>query len=618
MRRRKFLQHALMRGVASFLGLSLVIGIVATANLALAGSNHDLYPLWWTNGFLTAIILIAGTRKWTLFLTSGFAGSLAARWLLHYPLLQGVCHVSADIVEAALAAYLIGRILDFAPPPIGLGRLLTLIGFGALLPSAASAVLVSVAQYLLLHTFSWNYTFSWFFTGALGLGIVVPLMVGLTTGDIAMPFGRRQLSNTLLLLLTTALFSSLIFSQSSLPLLFLDFPALLLTVTYLGFAGGVIGVVLIAILGSAFTSLGHGPLMLIRPGSPIPATWVFQLFLAACIFSVAVLAMVLAERRRLEQLALESEARYRLIAEHSRDIIIMGLLDGTRKYVSPACVDILGWTPEELLGNTYEQLGHPEDVPMMRSQLAAIARGAVVKEVSYRMRRKDGNYTWLEANLSPYPDPKTGEIIGFVNVSRDITTRKSSEEDLQSAYLALEALATVDGLTGIANRRRLDEVLTIEWRRSIRTRLPLSLILLDVDHFKAYNDLYGHIRGDSCLKQIAEAALDVVRRPADLVARFGGEEFAIVLPATNGQGAFELAEQLRAAVEKRALRHEGNDTGIVTVSAGCATVTPQRGSSVIQIIEAADSALYAAKRSGRNRVEIAAMSSGPEHLSVSD
>jgi diguanylate cyclase (GGDEF)-like protein len=208
----------------------------------------------------------------------------------------------------------------------------------------------------------------------------------------------------------------------------------------------------------------------------------------------------------------------------------------------------------------------------------------------------------MEANISLYCDRVTGHPIGYVNVVRNIAERKAAEERLQDAYLELETLATVDSLTGVANRRHFDEALAQEWRRAIRSQQPLSLLLLDVDHFKLYNDLYGHLRGDSCLRRIAESTLDVIQRPGDTVARFGGEEFGIILADTNGEAAEKLAETIRQAVAGQHLDHRANPPGVITVSIGCATCIPARGSNSDTLIDAADQALYQAKRGGRNRV----------------
>ena len=184
---------------------------------------------------------------------------------------------------------------------------------------------------------------------------------------------------------------------------------------------------------------------------------------------------------------------------------------------------------------------------------------------------------------------------------REIAERKLAEQQLADAYRAVEAMAITDSLTGLANRRQFDQCLITEWRRAMRDRKPLSLLIIDVDLFKSYNDTYGHLRGDGCLKQIAEAAQDVVARPGDLVARFGGEEFAAILPNTASSGALQLAHDICAVMRNRQLPHSSNATGVVTVSVGCATLIPHLGKHAAALIDCADKALYQAKRTGRNR-----------------
>ncbi|MBX3685900.1 MAG: diguanylate cyclase [Rhodocyclaceae bacterium] len=181
-----------------------------------------------------------------------------------------------------------------------------------------------------------------------------------------------------------------------------------------------------------------------------------------------------------------------------------------------------------------------------------------------------------------------------------VLTRK-----LDDANNELRRLSSVDGLTGIANRRELDETLLREWRRGVRSARPLSVLLADVDYFKQFNDGYGHQVGDECLKAVARSMKGELKRPSDLLARFGGEEFLVVLPETDIEGAAAVAESLRAAVEAMAITHRHAPVpGVVTISVGVASLVPDREHCETTLIEAADQALYAAKRDGRNRVSV--------------
>ena len=174
---------------------------------------------------------------------------------------------------------------------------------------------------------------------------------------------------------------------------------------------------------------------------------------------------------------------------------------------------------------------------------------------------------------------------------------------LEDANRVLEGLSSRDGLTGVANRRHFDEVLGREWRRAVRERSALSLILTDVDNFKMYNDSYGHLKGDDCLKAVAETLAGSLSRPSDLCARYGGEEFAMILPNTEAAGALTVGESLREAVEERRLEHAYSPVARhVTVSVGVATVRPQDdGADPLSLVAEADAALYEAKKNGRNR-----------------
>jgi diguanylate cyclase (GGDEF)-like protein len=192
--------------------------------------------------------------------------------------------------------------------------------------------------------------------------------------------------------------------------------------------------------------------------------------------------------------------------------------------------------------------------------------------------------------------------LGFL-FYRQIQRLLEAEEKLRLAHCDLEYIAKTDSLTGLPNRRCFDTTLAQEWSRACRTGNSVALILIDIDWFKQYNDHYGHVLGDQCLRQIAQLIGKHINRPADLAARYGGEEFVILLPETELAGAVKIAEEVRSAIEAAKIEHRGSTLGIVTISAGV-TANHQHGVIVaIDLLEKADSLLYRAKRMGRNRVE---------------
>lgn len=183
---------------------------------------------------------------------------------------------------------------------------------------------------------------------------------------------------------------------------------------------------------------------------------------------------------------------------------------------------------------------------------------------------------------------------------------KASE--LEQVNNKLETLSLSDALTGLANRRRFDDVLTTEWARSARAEQPMSVLMLDVDNFKPYNDHYGHQQGDDCLRRIATVLKARIHRTTDLAARYGGEEFSVILSSCTEQNAARIAEQIRAEVEDLQISHHHADSGVVTISIGVATLVPSPGNVAEELLRQADIALYNAKRQGRNQVVCAAES----------
>lgn len=248
---------------------------------------------------------------------------------------------------------------------------------------------------------------------------------------------------------------------------------------------------------------------------------------------------------------------------------------------------------EELLEQCLEKTRDPEG---FRKRVRELYADHTATE-NCEIEMKDGR-TLERFSTSLQSD--SGQYLGRVWFFTDITERKRSEQKLHDAYKAVEALSEIDSLTGLANRRRFDGCLALEWRRAIREGTPISLMLVDVDHFKSYNDTYGHLQGDECLKQIACSALNSVARPGDLVSRYGGDEFTIILANTANEGAMKVGNAICASVRGCGLKHDTNPCGVVTVSVGCATITPKAWLEASTLINLADHALYSAKRGGRD------------------
>lgn len=282
------------------------------------------------------------------------------------------------------------------------------------------------------------------------------------------------------------------------------------------------------------------------------------------------------------------------------DIICRVGMDLMMTYASPSVFHILGWTPGDMVGMSPAEYITEEDFPILRSAVdRGLSESAETGSATVRMRKKDGSTAWMEMNARLVRDPATGEPREFVTVLRNITERKIREEQLS-------ALANTDALTGLPNRRAFDDAMEREWKRALREESRISLLLLDLDRFKAFNDRYGHRAGDECLRAVADAVNGAIRA-TDVVARYGGEEIAVILPDTDLSGAVQLAERIRAAILTLRLKHDSNPGGgrVVTASIGAASALARRGETENQpecLLLAADTAMYKAKEGGRNRV----------------
>lgn len=314
------------------------------------------------------------------------------------------------------------------------------------------------------------------------------------------------------------------------------------------------------------------------------------------------------EHRRIEEALRESEERFRFMAEATGDVLYrLNYSSMKYDYISPSIAELTGYSPEEIRAVGLSSLIMSiEDLGEKKLSIAEIKRNRLEGmtgeyRADYLVRTRNGDLKWLGDHSYPWRD-ETGALVGSVGILSDLTERKQMEAELREANQELQRLATLDGLTQLANRRKMDEFLELEWRRARREQIPISLILSDIDYFKLYNDTYGHQAGDDCLRAVARSMQACARRPMDLVARYGGEEFAVVLPNTDAEGAVFIAEKIRSAVHELGIPHcKSSSAECVTVSCGVSSVIPYGDDSPEVLISLVDEGLYRAKRQGRNQ-----------------
>lgn len=272
-------------------------------------------------------------------------------------------------------------------------------------------------------------------------------------------------------------------------------------------------------------------------------------------------------------------------------------------YIGPQIEQLLGWTPESWVSaQDWASRMHPDDRAWVVDFCVAQSKAGTDHEADYRALTKDGRYVWIRDVVHVVRN-ENGEVESLIGFMFDISERKRTEEQLVSLQKELEDLSFKDGLTGVANRRMFDSVVEVEWGNARRQLQPLSLILLDIDYFKQYNDHYGHLQGDDCLKRVAKALTVAATRPRDFIARFGGEEFVLVLPETDQEAAARVAERCRNALAREQIMHANSPIGgQLTVSMGLGTVIPGQRDEMLAFIDEVDRRLYQAKQQGRDCV----------------
>ena len=310
------------------------------------------------------------------------------------------------------------------------------------------------------------------------------------------------------------------------------------------------------------------------------------------------------ERTELMDKLAESEHRFNLVV----DGLEVGVWDRwagppERRWWSPRFYELLGYSPDELVPSepNLRDLMHPDDRDAVwRIGTEQLRKGDLL-DVDFRFQTKHRGYRWFNSRARAERDA-SGKLVRRAGSLTDIHDKRVAEDALHAAQAELTRMAYRDTLTDLHNRRYFDEHFQREWERARRSRQPLSLVLIDLDYFKAYNDRYGHSAGDSCLVEFAHLLSRCANRPADIVARLGGEEFGLVLPETSAIRGAKVAQRLQLLLEQSAIPHEAGPRGLLTFSAGVAAIEQPDGPGPAELFEQADRALYECKHRGRNGI----------------
>jgi diguanylate cyclase (GGDEF)-like protein/PAS domain S-box-containing protein len=583
----------------------------ALATLAVSGATAlgmfmihggTMTPFWPANGVLLAFLLTAPRKRWPGYLTCGFLVSVVIHMVYHYSLSASVQMGIANSIEIYVAAWPFRA--SQSPPNLSKpGTLLRFALFAGVLAPVCSGIWVLAFTSSFLHGFSMTMKFRlWYFADSLGMMMCVPVTLALLAPDKSAFFTGRRIFETFALLSLSTTVALLVFRDERYPFPFVVLVILIPVIFQLGLVPSAIAVLLISVPASHYTFAGHGPLV---HASPLYWTLYLQSYSIILLAVVYVLSAARSEEKRLADELRSSEARYRALAETSQDLILRTTLDGARTYVSPSVRAVTGWAEEELPppGN-FHILIHPADRAHFAGFLEKLRVQPGSHTLVYRAKRRDGRYGWLEAYVGTvFTDTAVpNELVWTI---RDVSWRVEQEETLKSERQKAQELAWTDALTGLSNRRAFDDRLAAEWSFACQHKVPLSLLLLDVDHFKSYNDTYGHQAGDEALRRIAQVIGECTRQSGDLAARYGGEEFVVLLPHADVARAHEVAERIRERVLELRLEHRHSACGFVTMSIGVSSASRAAEVDAETLIASADGALYASKRGGRNRISIA-------------
>jgi diguanylate cyclase (GGDEF)-like protein/PAS domain S-box-containing protein len=579
--------------VAKAVALGVVYFVAAAATIAGTRFDGGVAFLWIATAILAGRLVTQAPSRWPESIAACFLASVLATSLIGFGPAAALPLAIVGITESIVSAALLRRIggdprnnkdthhwlIAFVVSAGMIGPLIGAVG-------AASTVHLLYGRALLPEALHW-------YSGhALGTLAFMPIAVMILRGEAARLIRhtrRAKLIELAMLLTLVAAVSLITFAQDRMPLLFLP----MLPIVLATFRGGALStaasIVIVSVIGGAFTLNGHGPIALME-GDVGARIQFLQFFIAATMLTVLPANAELQRRAELFRRLRESEARYRMVTDNTTDIVLNIDIHGRLRFVSSSIREIGGHDPDALVGRHVSVLVDPTEAAKMIATIAAtIADPLRVSVSEYRAPTRTGD-RWFESRTRAVLDDD-GVVTGLVSAVRDVTQRKEHEDSLARAALT-------DPLTGLANRAAFRTELT----RQVAASAGGCVAVFDLDHFKRVNDRHGHAAGDDVLRRFAAIARAAVR-DQDTVARMGGEEFAIILPDASIEQARLVCDRLRAAVGATRFAVDG---GVIAVTVSGGVACYRAGEPDDAVLHAADAALYRAKNAGRDRLALAA------------
>ena len=572
--------------IARTIAVAALIAVSCWISIRFTRAPGGTSSLWIASGILTGIVLTSARRYWPGYLIAAFAANVIVRIAMgdawHAALGLALASIVDTVPVVMALAYWVGDATDAARL-----RLTSRVAPGSTLVSCAMSALI--AAWILSHdgkmAFGYAYA-AWYTSHVLGMVIFATLtVVMLSQGRLLLGRPGRRLELALVLALLGAVCLG-VFTQSRYPLLFLVYPPLLLSAFRHRLAGVVLGTTIVTVIAIGATLAGNGPFDGIPDGQPIERILLLQIFIATTCLVAFPVATALAERRLLAHNLRQNQRRLRAITDNLPAFVSHVDRAGHCTFANAYMGKMLGVDPESLLGRSMREVAgdvYEQIKPHMEAALRGEARTHELERTFH------GQQYHLQSTYIPDVD-RGGEVVGYYALSFDISQLKRAERELV-------VLARNDSLTGLPNRRHFDEQFAITVARQRRSKRPIALLYLDIDHFKEINDGLGHAAGDDVLLEFAQRLRGSLRA-TDFVARLGGDEFAVLLEEVDTPGIAELVARKLVSAMQSDIAIAGRELR-VTTSIGIAFC--QRIScSQDDLIRIADGALYRAKAAGRN------------------